>query len=372
MQKKLRIGVLFGGRSVEHEVSLVSAASVMRALDRSKYKIVPIGITREGKWIYGSDALDCLKNRKRVDIRKQKIILPDPTIKHLVSLTDKLKKEKIDLIFPVLHGSYGEDGTIQGLLELADLAYVGAGVLASAAAMDKITAHKLFKYSGIPVVEKFWFLSKDFKKKKNYIVNKIENLLHYPCFIKPSSLGSSVGITKAHNRKELLKGIELASFYDEKILVEYAVKNAREIEVSVLGNDEPIASIPGEVIPSNEFYDYDAKYVNGKSRIEIPAKLPASVTKKIKEYAIEGFKALGCSGMARVDFLLEKDSLKIYLNELNTIPGFTSISMYPKLWEASGLPYTKLLDRLIELALESYTEKKKLKRFYTPKQDWFK
>lgn len=373
MNKKLIIGVLFGGRSAEHEVSLVSAQSVMQALDKKKYKIVPIGITLSGSWIVSNDSMKLLKSKKHISNRSNKIITPDPNIRGLVKLfSNTFRTEKIDVIFPVLHGPYGEDGTIQGLLELADLPYVGAGVLASSISMDKITAHKLFKFSNIPVVDKIWFSALDFSKSRKAILTQVENQLGYPCFVKPSNLGSSVGITKAHSRKELAEGIQLAFEYDTKILIEKAVNNAREIEVSVLGNHEPVASVPGEVIPSNEFYDYDAKYVDGKSKIEIPANLPKSVTKKIQQYAIMGYRAVGCSGMARADFLVEKNTLKMYLNELNTIPGFTSISMYPKLWEASGLKYSELLDRLIELAIERYKEKKKLKTSYKPKKKWYR
>lgn len=373
MKRKLKIGVLFGGRSAEHEVSLVSAQSVMQALDKNKYEIIPIGIALSGEWVVGKDSLELLKSREKIRDKSKKIIIPDPNIKGLVNLfSNSSKIEKIDVIFPVLHGTYGEDGTMQGLLELVDIPYVGAGVLASSAAMDKITAHKLFKFSNVPVVDKIWFSVFEYNKSKKDVLKKIERELGYPCFIKPSNLGSSVGITKAHNRKELIEGIKIAFEYDTNILLEQAVKNAREIEVSVLGNHEPVASIPGEVIPSNEFYDYDAKYVDGKSKIEIPAKLPNEIKKMIQEYAVMGYRAVGCSGMARADFLVEKDTLKIYLNELNTIPGFTSISMYPKLWEASGLPYPKLLDRLINLAIERNKEKKKLKTSYKPKSAWYK
>ncbi len=373
MKRKLKIGILFGGKSAEHEVSLVSAQSVIQALDKKKYDIIPIGITLSGQWIAAQNAINLLKKRKKLDLKNRKILIPDPNIKGLINLfSNKMKIEKIDVIFPIIHGTYGEDGTLQGLLELADIPYVGSGVLASAAAMDKITAHKLLKFSKIPVVEKLWFFYKDFFLEKNQILKNVEKKLGYPCFIKPSNLGSSVGITKAHNKKELLQGIELASKYDTKILIEKAVINAREIEVSILGNHQPIASVPGEVIPSNEFYDYDAKYIDGKSKIEIPATLPSKIIKKIQECAILGYKALDCAGMARVDFLVERDTSKIYLNEINTIPGFTSISMYPKLWEASGLSYSSLLDKLIELSLERYNEKKKIKTTYKPKTEWYK
>jgi D-alanine-D-alanine ligase len=373
MKKKLKVGIIFGGRSAEHEVSLVSTTSVINALDKKKYEIVPIGITLDGRWISSPDALDVLKSRKNIDKQPQKLIVPDPNYRSLVKLfSKKLEEEKLDVVFPVLHGTFGEDGTIQGLFEIANMPYVGAGVLASSVAMDKIIARQLYKAAGIPVVPDVWFLWKDYKISKNRLIKNIENKLGYPCFVKPPNLGSSVGISKAHNRKELIKAIELALQYDRKILVEMAVPNAREIEVSLLGNDNPIASVAGEIIPSNEFYDYNAKYVDGKSKSEIPAKLPKNVVRKIQEYAIRGYRAVDCSGMARADFLVDKKINKIYFNELNTIPGFTSISMYPKLWEASGIQYPKLLDKLILLAIERHKEKANLKTFYKPKERWYK
>lgn len=372
-KKKIKVGIIFGGRSAEHEVSLVSATSVINALDKKKYEIVQIGITLDGRWISSPDALSALKTRKNIDRQPQKVIIPDPNHRSLIKLfSRKLEEEKLDVVFPVLHGTFGEDGTIQGLLEMANIPYVGAGVLASSVAMDKIIARRLYKAAGIPVTPDIWFLWKDYNDSKIRIIEKIEKDLGYPCFIKPSNTGSSVGISKAHNRRELIKAIELAAEYDRKILVEKSVENAREIEVSVLGNDNPVASVSGEIIPSNEFYDYNAKYVDGKSQSKIPAKLPKNIVKKIQEYAIRGYKAVDCSGMARADFLVDSKTNKIYLSELNTIPGFTSISMYPKLWEASGIPYPKLLDRLIELALERHNEKTKLKTVYKPKTNWYK
>jgi D-alanine-D-alanine ligase len=373
MKKKLRVGIIFGGRSPEHEVSLVSAASVIGALDKKKYMVVQIGITLNGRWISSPDALNILKLRKSIDKQPQKIITPDPNHRSLIKLfSKKLDEEKLDVVFPVLHGTFGEDGTIQGLFEMANIPYVGAGVLGSAVAMDKVVARQLYRFADIPLVKDAWFLWKDFKSLKIKIIGKIEKYLGYPCFVKPSNMGSSVGISKAHNRKELVKSIDLAGRYDRKILIEKAVDNAREIEVSVLGNDNPTASVPGEIFPSNEFYDYDAKYVDGKSKSEIPAKLPEKVLRKIQDYAIRGYKAVDCSGMARADFLVDKKTNKIYLNELNTIPGFTAISMFPKLWEKSGISYSKLLDRLIELALERHREKAKLKTTYKPKTNWYK
>lgn len=373
MNKKIRIGILFGGRSAEHEVSLVSATSVIDALDKSKYEVIPIGITLDGRWISSKDAINILKSRKNLNKHPQKILLPDPKQQRLVEIfSKKYNSEKLDIIFPVLHGTFGEDGTIQGLLELANIPYVGAGVLASSVAMDKVIARRLYKAAGIPVTPDVWFLWKDYENSKIEIIEKIEKNLGYPCFVKPSNMGSSVGISKAKNRKQLFRCIETAAQYDRKILVEKCVNDAREIEVSILGNDNPIVSVPGEIIPSNEFYDYDAKYVDGKSEAQIPANLDKRTTEKIKKFAIMGYKAIDCSGMARADFLLNAKSGKIFLNELNTIPGFTSISMYPKLWEASGISYAKLLDKLIVYAIERFKIKSELKMEYKPKNDWYK
>jgi len=371
---KLRIGVLFGGRSAEHEVSLVSATSVISALDKKKYEVVPIGITQEGKWLSSPDTLQLLKSRTHLDAHPETILLPDPTKKGLVNVgqqTQIRNQKSIDVVIPILHGSYGEDGTIQGLFELAGIAYVGAGVLGSAVGMDKVIAKQLFERNDIPVVPYIWFLRKDYHKAQKQLIGKIEKDLGYPCFVKPANSGSSVGISKAHDRKELREAIELAGNYDRKILVEHAIENAREIEVSVLGNDDPIASVPGEIISSNEFYDYDAKYVDGKSREVIPARLSSRMSARIREFALRGFKAVDCAGMARVDFLVPKGKNAIFLNEINTIPGFTSISMYPKLWQASGIPYPELLDRLIHLALERHKERQALETRYRPKSEWY-
>ena len=374
-KSKIRVGVVFGGRSAEHEVSLVSAASIINALDKEKYDIIPIGITPEGKWLSSPDTIGLLKAGKYLSHRNEKILLPDPSKKGLVSLdvdSHLSRNEPLDIIFPVLHGTFGEDGTVQGLFELAGIPYVGAGVLGSSVGMDKVVTKQLCEHAAIPVVPYVWFLISEFKKSQKKILSSIEKKLRYPCFVKPVNLGSSVGISKAHNRKELLASIELAGEYDTKILVEKSVEHAREIEMSVLGNDEPLASVPGEIISSNEFYDYDAKYIDGQSTAIVPAQLPKSVVKRLQDFAVRCFKATNCAGMARIDYLVTKQSNKIYLNEINTIPGFTSISMYPKLWEASGIPYPKLLDRLIELALERYHQKEHLKTTFKPKKDWYK
>ncbi len=374
-KSKIRVGVIFGGRSAEHEVSLVSAASVINALDKDKYEVVPIGITPEGKWLSSALALEYLKRRKKLDDESAKILLPDPGVTGLVEYGPGhhiSKPKALDVVFPVLHGSFGEDGTVQGLFELAGIPYVGAGVLGSAVGMDKVVAKQLCERQNIPVVPYVFFLAREYETRREKIIVSIEKSLRYPCFVKPANSGSSVGISKAHTRIELLMAVDLASMYDRKILVEKSIESAREIEVSVLGNDEPIASVPGEIISSNEFYDYDAKYVDGKSRSIIPAQLPKGVVKKIQDIAIRCFRATECAGMARVDFLVTRKSNAVFLNEINTIPGFTSISMYPKLWEASGIPYPKLLDRLISLAIERHRENSRLKRTYQPKLQWYK
>lgn len=371
---KLRVGVVFGGRSAEHEVSLVSAASIINALDKSKYDVIPIGITTHGKWISSPDVMNCLREHGNGESLPGQILLADPSLKGLVAYSPQSSQDRtpLDVIFPVLHGTFGEDGTIQGLFELAGIPYVGAGVLGSAVGMDKVVTKQLCERANIPIAQYIWFTKDEYSRDRRRIVQRIESQIKYPCFVKPANSGSSIGISKAHDKEELLAAVELASQYDLKILVEKGIDSAREIELSVLGNDDASASAPGEIISSNEFYDYDAKYVDGKSAAMIPAALPKGIVKKLQEYAVRAFRVLGCSGMARVDFLVRKRSMQIYLNEINTIPGFTSISMYPKLWEASGLPYTKLLDRLIELAIERFQARQQLRTTYVPKSEWYK
>jgi D-alanine-D-alanine ligase len=374
MSSRLRIGVVFGGRSAEHEVSLVSATSVMKALDTQKYEVVPIGISPEGRWLSSSEALQLLKDKTPIGNLPEHVFVPDPHHKALMAINAEVSSSSskpVDVIFPLIHGTYGEDGTIQGLFELADIPYVGAGVLGSAVGMDKVIQKQLLKLAKIPVTPDVSFLYSQYTTNQKQHIGLIERALRYPVFVKPPNLGSSVGISKAHNRKELQDAIDLAGEYDRKILVEQGVRNAREIECSVLGNDDPAASIPGEIIPSNEFYDYDAKYVDGKSRAEIPAKLTKTIVKKIQDYAVRAFKILDCAGMARVDFLVAKSTNRMYLNEINTLPGFTSISMYPKLWQASGLSYPRLLDKLIELAIERHAARLKLRTMYRPKNAWY-
>lgn len=373
-KNKIKVGVIFGGRSAEHEVSLVSATSVIKNLDKSKYDVVPIGITKEGKWLSSGETLKLLKEGNKGNREVEKIIIPDPNQKSLVKVDEHFathqEKTKIDVIFPVLHGPYGEDGTIQGLFELANIPYVGAGVLGSSIGMDKVIQKQILRQKGLPVVDWVCFLKKDWLMNKQGMIKEIKNKVSFPLFVKPANMGSSVGITKVHHQKELAPAINLALKYDRKVLVEKAVEPNRDIEVSVLGNDNPKASMPGEIVSSNEFYDYDAKYVDGQSKAVIPAPLSKQLTQKIRQLAVEAFKALDCAGMARVDFLLKEN--KAWINELNTIPGFTSISMYPKLWEASGLPYPKLLDKLIQLAIERHQEKNQLKTSYKPKKNWYR
>jgi len=353
MKKKIKIGLIFGGRSSEHEVSLVSARSIYQALDKKKYDIFLIGIKKDGYWVKESSAKELLQGKK---IKEKGEFIP-------------VFLKNIDVFFPVLHGSFGEDGTIQGFFEILNKPYVGAGVLGSALGIDKIMQKIIWQYYHIPVVKFIWFSKKEWLENKNNFINKIEKNIKYPCFIKPANTGSSIGISKAFKKIDLIKAVNLAFKYDFKVLIETAVKNPKEIEVSVLGNEEPRASLPGQVIPSNEFYDYEAKYVNNKSTIIIPAKLSQKTTKKIQKIALKAYQAVEGQGMARVDFLLSKD--KIYVNEVNTIPGFTSISMYPKLWQASGLSSSKLLDKLIVLAVKTFKQKQKFQYSWKLKEKWY-
>ncbi len=371
MRNKLRVGIIFGGRSGEHEVSIVSASSVISAIDKTKYKVIPIGITKQGVWITNADPITFLKKGVNKNTKSQSIILPDATRPGLIDLQKNILSKKIDVVFPLLHGPFGEDGTIQGLFELANLPYVGSDVLGSSIAMDKVIQKQICRHLNIPTVPYEYFMYNDYTVDKQATIKKCEKL-GYPLFIKPANLGSSVGITKAHNKKELRNSITLAASYDNKIIVEKSIEPNHEIEVAILGNTKPRASVPGEIVASNEFYDYNAKYVDGKSYHKIPAPLPKTVQTAIRTIAKKAFLALNCSGMARVDFLVAKGSHRIYLNEVNTIPGFTSISMYAKLWAASGIPYVTLLDRLISLALENHRQKNKLKASFKPKTNWYK
>jgi D-alanine-D-alanine ligase len=394
---KLRVGILFGGRSGEHEVSLLSAASVLNAIDKGKYDVVPIGITKEGHWLTAEHAERLLRGQAggstsapqerhlragdpettpgaAILARGEAVVVP-PEPSHRETGLAPFQTEapalrraadraiNVDVIFPVLHGTFGEDGTIQGLLELADIAYVGAGVLGSAAGMDKDVMKSLFRSAGLPIVKHVTVLRRTWEREPKKVQKLVENKLKYPVFVKPANLGSSVGISKAHDRKELGTAIDEAARFDRKIVIEEGVggkKNkAREIECSVLGNDDPKASVAGEIVPIKEFYDYDAKYLDEGSQLVIPAKITKSEMKKVQSLAVAAFQAVDCSGLARVDFLMDPKTRKMYVNEINTMPGFTSISMYPKLWAASGVSYTELIDRLIRLGIERHKDKKR-------------
>src|SRR6201998_3002729 len=389
--EKLRVGILFGGRSGEHEVSLLSAASVLNAIDKDKYEVVPIGITKDGRWLTAQHAKNLRTGKLTIEprhlragnpettpsaavlARGEAVVVPPEPVHRQTGLvpfqTDAAMMRRasdrainVDVIFPVLHGTFGEDGTIQGLLELADIPYVGAGVLGSAAGMDKDIMKSLFIAAKIPIVKHVTVLRSAWEKDPKKVERAVARL-KYPVFVKPANLGSSVGISKAHNRRELGPAIEEAAKFDRKIVIEQGVggnkQKAREIECSVLGNDDPVASVPGEIVPIKEFYDYNAKYLDEGSKLIIPAKLTKAQTKKVQELAVNAFKAVDCSGLARVDFLMDPKTGKIFLNEINTMPGFTAISMYPKLWAASGLEYADLIDRLIQLGIERHEDKKK-------------
>lgn len=403
---KLKVAVIFGGRSGEHEVSLVSAQSVMGALNPEKYTVVPVGITRDGAWIVGDDTVLALEQEdyasaraaaifadpskqglwaavdgpvglveaEVADLGLEEVLLASdpesgqPPARQVTTRVGKLAElSEVDVIFPVLHGTFGEDGTVQGLLELAGIPYVGAGVLASALAMDKIAFKDVVRSHGLPITDYVWMTRSQWEADPEDWLDTVERQLGFPVFTKPANLGSSVGISKCRDRVELRAGLDEAARYDRRILVEWAVPNAREIEVSVLGNEQPRASVPGEVVPHREFYDYVAKYVahgDDASDLLIPAPLDAETTSLIQELAVRTFKAIDGAGMARVDFLMDGESEKLYLNEVNTIPGFTPISMYPKLWAASGLSYEALLDTLVELALDRYRENQSSERVF--------
>ena len=384
MAKKLRVGVVFGGRSGEHEVSLLSAASILKAIDRKKFDVVPIGITKGGRWLTAADADNLLLGNGEAAKKQLRagdpnatasakvlnqgiptLLAPEPVDLATAEEKRRLDGQSLDVIFPVLHGTFGEDGTIQGLFELAGIAYVGSGVLGSAAGMDKDVMKKLFAQARLPIVKHVTLLRHEWESAPRKAIAKIEAALKYPVFVKPANLGSSVGISKAHNRKELGPALDQAAKYDRKLVIERGVsgrkgEKARELEVAVLGNDAPQASVVGEIIPGKEFYDYEAKYLSEGSVPVIPAKLSPEESKKIRAMAVAAFRACDLAGLSRVDFLMEPDGKRrIYLNEVNTLPGFTQISMYPKLWEATGLKYHDLITRLIELAVERQKERER-------------
>ena len=384
MAEKIRVGVLFGGRSGEHEISLRSALTVMSAMDPARYEIVPIGIDHEGRWFLENNALKVLAQTTPdlgalsagdtpvtlLPHNDSRTLVPTPSKSGVAALAKQNLGGALDVVFPVLHGTFGEDGTVQGLLELAGVPYVGAGVLGSAIGMDKDMQKRVLRDAGVPVVKYHSILRSDYEEHPAP-AKKFARACGYPVFVKPNALGSSIGISKVKKQADLDAALEDAFQYDRKALIEQSCEG-RELECAVLGNDRPEASTVGEVIVTHghEFYSYESKYVDEKgSETRIPAKLPKAVLNTIRKMAVESFKALSLRGMARVDFLARRDLKKIFVNEVNTIPGFTSISMYPKLWEASGLPLPKLIDRLIELAIEDHRERAALKFSFHPKRD---
>jgi len=357
--RRLRIGVLFGGRSTEHEVSILSAESIIAAMDPQRFEPVPLYIDKSGRWLVGGS----LKRLAGDDAARTYVYLPpDPTQRSLVPAHDGVPTSgtlpALDAVFPVFHGLNGEDGTIQGVLELANVPYVGAGVLGSALGLDKIYMKRAFRAAELPTVDDVSTTRRQYEQDPDAFIALVEQRIGYPCFSKFANSGSSVGTTKAHNRGELVEGLRVACSFDRKVLVERAV-DARELEVSVLGNDEPQASVVGEVVPAREFYDYEAKYLDEGSRLLIPAPIEAAAAEQVRAMALRAFIAVDAAGMARVDFFMERATGRILVNELNTIPGFTRISMYPKLWEASGLSYPKLIERLVDLAIERYNDKQR-------------
>ncbi|UCE00099.1 MAG: D-alanine--D-alanine ligase [Chloroflexota bacterium] len=360
--QNLRVGLLFGGRSGEHEISLLSARSILSALNPTKYEVIEIGITHEGTWLVGEDILNIFSTGTQLSKLTVATLFADPSRQGIYIFKGSEQEQivelltKLDVVFPILHGTYGEDGTIQGLLELAEIAYVGAGVLGSSVGMDKGIFRDVMRANDIPQVDTIIVLRRDIENTMDEVITQAEALAPYPLFTKPANLGSSVGITKCMNRSDLVEGLLESARYDRRVLVERGI-HAREIEVSVLGNEDPIASVPGEVVPSADFYSYEAKYIDDRSDLLIPAPIPFEISQQVRNLAVRAYRAVDCAGMARVDFLLDKDTGELFLNEINTIPGFTKISMYPKLWEASGLTYEELVDRLIALALERRSER---------------
>ncbi len=365
--KKIVVGVIFGGKSGEHEVSVVSASSIIKGLNKDKYEIVPIYISKEGVWNVPSNSIKFLKEKKLLPDDIESILNPlihsnDPVELLKINKSDK-KDRVLDIVIPVLHGTFGEDGTIQGLFEICDIPYLGAGVMASSVGMHKGLMKTIFEMKGLPVCKFITLKRKDWNKNKKENINLIIREIGLPLFVKPANSGSSVGISKVNKEEDLQNACDLACKYDRIIIIEEAI-NAKEIECSVLGNDEPVVSVPGEIIPGNEFYDYDAKYTPGKTEIIIPAPIDDEKIREIQSYSKKAFESIDCCGMARVDFLMDRETEKIYVSEINTIPGFTSTSVYAKLFDAGGIKYDVLLDRLIELAFERFEDKNSSETYF--------
>lgn len=370
MSSKIRVAVVFGGRSGEHEVSIISGQNIINGLDKKKYDVIPVGITKKGKWLTGKNAVEAFKNGDYSGLTEVTLNCESGTRELIHFKNGGYEKLKIDIFFPALHGPYGEDGTIQGLFEIANVPYTGCGVLASSVGMDKLVSKALWDQAGLPIVPYIGISKSSWKTESKIIMDRIEQELGFPVFIKPANMGSSVGISKVKIKAGLKKAIDLACEFDTRILIEKGI-NARELETAVLGNGEPKAARVGEILVGGEFYDYNDKYVNGVSKTQVPAKIPAALEKKIQEMALKAYKLMDGAGLARVDMFLDKDNGNIYLNEINTLPGFTSISMYPMMWEASGISYSKLLDRIVELGFEKYKEKQEKKISFDEAGDWF-
>lgn len=376
MSKKLRVGLIFGGRSGEHEISIRSATAVIEAIDRKKFEVIPIAITKEGKWLAPAAASALLSGGAQSRLAAEVVtdsgddiaILGDPSHQGLTNLTSthgNSSSQKLDVVFPVLHGPYGEDGTLQGLLEMADVPYVGCGVVASACGMDKVAMKMLFAQAGLPLCKYLWFLRSEWQREQDKVLRRIAREIGFPCFVKPANLGSSVGISRASDKESLVKAIDLAAEYDRKVIVEEFV-DARELECAVLGNDEPKASLPGEYVVYDDaarFLDYTEKYAStGHVQFVVPAPISKALSAKIQRLAIQAFQSIDGAGLARVDFFLTRDTKELLINELNTLPGLTEVSGYPKMWAASGLSFPRVLERLIELAFERHQDKSRTKK----------
>ena len=352
---KMKLALIFGGRSSEHEVSIMSARSIYQAIDQDKYEIFPIAITKQGRWLSPKISQQVLEEGKITTEQEQVALIPEPGNSQIVGVSGTDVQIKVDVVFPILHGPFGEDGTIQGLLEMASVPYVGAGVAASAVGMDKGMMKNLFEVNGLPQARYKVVSRVDMENDMNAVITDLEEYFGYPCFVKPVNLGSSVGVSKVHNREELPVALRKAAEHDRKIIVEEFI-NGRELEVSVLGNDLIESSVAGEIVPAKEFYDYEAKYIDEDSKLLIPAPIDEGQMESIRCLAKQVYRAIDCQGFARVDFFLERETKRLLVNEINTIPGFTCISMYPKLWEATGLAFTDLVNRLIQLALERHED----------------
>ncbi len=362
---RIRLGLIFGGRSVEHEVSLVSARAVMTKLDPGRYEVVPIGVTHEGRWVTSGDARSLLEHGPDRIPGTRLALTGDPSVGGLVPLEDPGRPVALDVVFPLVHGSGGEDGTLQGLLDLAGLPYVGSGVLGSSLGMDKAAMKAVFASAGLASVEHIVLTRRRIETDPQAVAREVGGRIGYPCFVKPSNGGSSVGVAKVKGPEALAAGLQEALAYDRRVLVERAVEG-QEVECGVLGNDDPQASVVGEIVPSREFYDYAAKYLEEGSELIVPARISAEQSERVRAMSVAAFKTLDCSGMARVDFFVRRSDGQVLINEINTIPGFTPISMYPRLWEASGTPFADLVDRLVQLGLERHRETQALKRQFAP------